>query len=58
MLGCMDLLGHFQMLARYNTIANERLFATCAELDDAEYRMQRQGSLGNIHGLLNHLLRT
>jgi uncharacterized damage-inducible protein DinB len=52
----MDLLSHFQMLARYNTIANERVFAKCAELDDAEYRKRRQGSLGSIHGLLNHLL--
>lgn len=52
----MDLVIHFQMLARYNTIANQRMFAKCAELDDAEYRKQRQGSLGSIHGLLNHLL--
>jgi uncharacterized damage-inducible protein DinB len=52
----MDTVGHFQMLARYNRIANERLFAKCAELDDAEYRKQRQGSFGSIHGLLNHIL--
>jgi uncharacterized damage-inducible protein DinB len=25
----MDLVTHFQMLARYNRIANERLFAAC-----------------------------
>jgi uncharacterized damage-inducible protein DinB len=52
----MDLSKHFQMLARYNTIANERVYTKCAELDDAEYRKPRQGSLGSIHGLLNHLL--
>ncbi|MGH9446805.1 MAG: DinB family protein, partial [Terriglobia bacterium] len=52
----MDLLNNFQMLARYNRIANERLFDRCAELDDAEYRKQRQGSFGSIHGLLNHIL--
>lgn len=52
----MDLLNHFQMLARYNRIANERLFEKCADLDDAEYRKQRQGSFGSIHGLLNHIL--
>ncbi len=52
----MDLVSHFQMLAHYNTVANERLFAKCAGLDDAEYRKPRPGSLGSIHGLLNHLL--
>src|SRR5580700_2214442 len=52
----MDLATHFQMLARYNRIANERLFAGCAGLDDAEYRKRRAGSFGSIHGLLNHIL--
>ena len=47
---------HFQMLARYNRIANRRLYAQIAELDDAEYRKQRAGSFGSIHGLLNHIL--
>ena len=52
----MDLLRHFQMLARYNRIANERLFERCAQLSADEYRKQRQGSFGSIHGLLNHIL--
>jgi len=52
----MDLATHFQMLARYNRIANERLYASCAQLDDAEYRKKRAGSFGSIHGLLNHIL--
>ena len=52
----MDLLHHFQMLARYNRIANERLYAKCAELNDAEYRRHRKGSFGSIHALLNHML--
>jgi uncharacterized damage-inducible protein DinB len=37
----MDLAGNFQMAARYNRIANERLYAKCAELIDAEYRKPR-----------------
>ncbi len=45
-----------QMMARYNRIANERLYAAVARLEDAEYRQARAGSLGSIHGLLNHLL--
>src|SRR4029453_18873863 len=51
----MDLVTHFQMLARYNRIANERLFATCSQLDEAEYRQRRAGSFGSIHGLLNNI---
>jgi uncharacterized damage-inducible protein DinB len=52
----MDLLAHFQMLARYNRVANERLYDACAQLSDAEYRRQRKGSFGSIHALLNHIL--
>ena len=52
----MNFTTHFQLLARYNRIANERLYATCAQLNDAEYRKQRPGSFGSIHGLLNHIL--
>lgn len=52
----MNLVIHFQMLARYNRMANERIFAKCAQLDNAEYRKGRAGSFGSIHGLLNHIL--
>jgi uncharacterized damage-inducible protein DinB len=52
----MDLIRHFQMLARYNRIANERLYDACAQLSDEEYRKQRKGSFGSIHALLNHIL--
>ena len=52
----MDIASHFQMLARYNRIANDRLFAKCAQLDDIEYRKERAGSFGSIHRLLNHVL--
>ena len=44
------------MLARYNRIANERLYGRCADLDDVEHRKPRRGSPGSIHGLLNHIL--
>jgi uncharacterized damage-inducible protein DinB len=52
----MDLTAHFQLLARYNRIANERLYASCAQLDDAAYRQTRAGSFGSIHALLNHIM--
>ncbi|WP_224242492.1 DinB family protein [Hyalangium gracile] len=45
-----------QTLARYNQWANERLYAACAELTDADYRAPRQAFFGSIHGTLNHLL--
>ena len=50
------LIAHFRMLARYNTIVNQRLYAACAELSDDEYKKQRAGSFGSIHGTLNHIL--
>jgi uncharacterized damage-inducible protein DinB len=52
----MDSSPHFRTLARYNRIANERLYAACAQLSDEEYRKQRKGSFGSIHALLNHVL--
>ena len=59
-LGCLRLnrlmLAAFRMLARYNRIANERLYEACGRLDPVEYRRERKGSFGSIHGLLNHLL--
>src|SRR5579875_2143523 len=47
---------HFQMLAQYNRVANERMYERCSYLEAAEYLKQRKGSFGSIHGLLNHLL--
>ena len=52
----MDAVTHFQILARYNTVANQRLYEACARLDDAELRRPRSGSFGSIHALLNHIL--
>jgi len=51
-----SLLAHFRMLARYNTLANERLFEACSRLDDQEYRRERAGSFRSIHRTLNHIL--
>jgi uncharacterized damage-inducible protein DinB len=51
-----SLIAHFQMLALYNTIANERLYEACGRLDEEEYRRPRAGSFGSIHRTLNHIL--
>lgn len=47
---------HFQMLARYNTLANERLYAACAELSDTERKRHRRAFFKTIHGTLNHIM--
>jgi len=52
----MDTLSIFRTFARYNKIANERLYESCARISDDEYRRQRAGSFGSIHALLNHIL--
>ena len=52
----MELTAYFRMLARYNRVANERLYEKVAALDTAEYRKQRAGSFGSIHAILNHIL--
>jgi uncharacterized damage-inducible protein DinB len=52
----MDPRAFFSMLARYNRVANRRLYASCGQLDDSEYRKRRQGSFGSIYALLNHIL--
>lgn len=50
------LIAHFQMMARYNWLANERLYDCCALLSDAERKKNRQAFFKSIHGTLNHIL--
>jgi uncharacterized damage-inducible protein DinB len=52
----MDLLDVFRTLACYNRAANARLYEQCGKLELAEYRLERPGSFGSIHALLNHIL--
>lgn len=42
--------------ARYNRLANERLYAACAGLSGADYRRDLGAFFGSVHGTLNHLL--
>lgn len=51
-----DMTRHFRMLATYNTLANERLYATCASLTDAELRKTRLAFFKSILGTLNHIM--
>ncbi len=50
------LIEHFQMMARYNRLANERLYDCCARLSDAERKKNRQAFFKSIHGTLNHIM--
>ena len=43
-------------MARYHRSMNERLYALCAKLPDAERKRDRGAFFGSIHGTLNHLL--
>lgn len=43
-------------MAAYNRWMNERLYALCANLDDAHRQRDMGAFFGSIHGTLNHLL--
>ena len=42
--------------ARYNRLANETLYESCADLSDEERRRDLGAFFGSVHGTLNHLL--
>ena len=50
------MLSRYRMLAGYNARCNERLFATAAQVSDADYRADRGAFFKSLHGTLNHLL--
>ena len=50
------LIDHFRMLAAYNCLANETLYAACAQLGDDERKLIRPAFFGSIHGTLNHIM--
>lgn len=49
-------LEYCRTMARYNRWMNEKLYAVCAELSDAERRRDRGAFFASVHGTLNHLL--
>lgn len=49
-------LDNYRFLARYNRWFNQRLYAVCAELDDAQRKRDGGAFFGSIHGTLNHLV--
>ena len=49
-------LDYFRTFGRYNRWANQRLYAACARLSEAEYLKRRPAFFGSIHATLNHIL--
>lgn len=49
-------LNHFQMLARYNAWATERLLTSMDQMTDADYRRDVGLFFKSVHGTLNHLV--
>jgi uncharacterized damage-inducible protein DinB len=47
---------HARLMARYNRWMNERLYALCGDMPDAERRRDRGAFFRSIHGTLNHLV--
>jgi uncharacterized damage-inducible protein DinB len=47
---------NYRFLARYNAWFNERLYAACEQLPDAERKRERGAFFGSIHGTLNHIV--
>jgi uncharacterized damage-inducible protein DinB len=47
---------HARTMAAYNRWMNERLYALCAALGDAERKRDRGAFFRSVHGTLNHLL--
>jgi uncharacterized damage-inducible protein DinB len=45
-----------QTMAAYNQWMNQKLYAVCAEIPDAERKQDRGAFFKSIHGTLNHLL--
>jgi uncharacterized damage-inducible protein DinB len=46
----------WRQYARYNTLANQRLYAAAAGLTDADRKRDIGAFFGSLHGALNHLM--
>ncbi|WOJ91428.1 DinB family protein [Methylocapsa polymorpha] len=47
---------HYQIFAKYNAWANQRLYDAAAALSESDYRADRGAFFKSVHGTLNHLL--
>ena len=54
----MSLAAHIRLLADYNRVMNEKLYAAAAKLPPAELAADRKAFFGSLLGTLNHLVVT
>lgn len=52
----MGFSDYFDMMARYNQWANNRLYEAARRLTDEDYRRDLGAFFGSVHGTLNHIL--
>jgi len=52
----MSDVENYRLLARYNQWINQRLYACCAQLPDADRKRDLRAFFKSIHGTLNHNL--
>ena len=50
------LTEQYRAMARYNAWMNDKVYAVCAELDDAERKQDRGAFFKSIHSTLDHIL--
>ncbi len=50
------LADHYRALARYNAWMNGKVYAVCADLDEAERKRDRGAFFKSIHSTLDHIL--
>jgi len=51
----MSMLEHLALLAEYNAVMNEKLYAAAAQLPPAALLEERKAFFGSVFGTLNHL---
>ncbi len=49
-------MNNFELMARFNAWANDRLYGCVAGLSEEAYRKDRKAFFGSIHNTFNHLL--
>ncbi len=50
------ILRNFRQFARYNSLANQSVYAAAATLSDPDRKRDRGAFFGSIHGTLNHIM--
>ncbi len=49
-------MNYYTSMATYNQWMNQKLYAVCGDIPDAERKIDRGAFFKSIHGTLNHIL--